>query len=117
MEKALLYSLLLMAFILSGCVARVIPYEVDRVDQEITGNRGVIMGDPEEVPEEREKKTKKMYSLEIELPDKSKRGKRVIEGNRGYIIKRDILEKETQPIEKKRGSVNSKFSFAPFIIC
>ena len=68
MNKLIAYSLLLIAFFLSGCVIRAIPYEVDRVDQELKGNRGMIVGSPEATQEIGEKKTRTMYNIEIELP-------------------------------------------------
>jgi len=55
------------AFVLSGCVVRTYPLTKDRVDQDLTGNRGYIEG---QVPsgEEKERKTTRVTQVvEIEL--------------------------------------------------
>jgi len=68
---------------------RVIPQEVDRVDQELKGNRGVVRGTSLEAPEAKTKKTRTMYNLEIELPSRLDREKQkpldTTSGNKGYI--------------------------------
>ena len=102
MNRLTAYSLLLTAFLTSGCVMRTSTYEVDRVDQEITGNRGIIMG---EVPEAEETEAKKrtMYNLEVELPsfyrtEKERQREHSLDkdlyGNRGYIQGSRAPEKE-----------------------
>ncbi len=93
MNKLTGFSLLLTAFLMSGCVIRTIPYEVDRVDQEIKGNRGVIMGQVPPVSEPETRKTREMYNIEIELPmgpvETKPEPKKKIDfyknGNRGYL--------------------------------
>lgn len=114
MKRLMGYGLLLMAFFLSGCFksARVIPYEVDRVDQELKGNRGVLMGKAGDLPEAKKKKTKKMYSLEVELPskgiDKKERKNREIKGNKGYLVGKKVREEKVEPVKKKRGTKTLK---------
>ncbi len=109
MKRLIVYILPLVAFILSGCVTRVVPYEVDRVDQELKGNRGIVTGKVEDLPETKEKKTRRMYSIEIELPSRtdrdSKRKDSAARGNRGYIMGTKALEKKpVSTLKKKKGS-------------
>ena len=113
MKKLIVYSLPVMALILSGCVTRMTPYEVDRVDQELKGNRGVVGGKVSDFPEAERKKTKKMYNIEIELG--SPRGEKIdseIKGNRGYTTgKKEVAEKTaTVPVKKKDSGMFGGFS-------
>ena len=116
MKKLIVYSLLLTAFTLSGCVIRTIPYEVDRVDQELEGNRGIVRGKTSGVSEIEEKKTKTMYRIEIELPDSSDKEKKDIKeertsdkvtsgGNKGYMQVKKSYERKESIQEKERGNV------------
>lgn len=113
MRKLIVYGLPVMALILSGCVTRMTPYEADRVDQELKGNRGVVGGKVSDLPEVKRKKTKKMYNLEIELG--SPRGEKIdsgIKGNRGYVTgsKKEAAKKTaTAPIKKKDSSMFGDF--------
>lgn len=124
MKRLAIYNLLLIAFFMSGCVMRTNSYEVDRVDQEIKGNRGVLMGSVPSVSQKQAKKTRKMYNLEIELPSsldlKSSKEDlalqntasqatvsqvnasqtRILQGNRGYMQKKQIPEKKGSSILK-----------------
>ncbi|MFC1621122.1 LysM peptidoglycan-binding domain-containing protein [Candidatus Omnitrophota bacterium] len=106
MKKFVVYSLLFAALAISGCVARLTPYEADRVDQELKGNRGMVKGATSTAPEAR-KKTRKMYNLEIELPaknDKEPARKDVaIKGNRGYLVGDKALSKTAAPVKKETG--------------
>ena len=116
MKKLIVSSLLLTAFTLSGCLIRMVPYEADRVDQELEGNRGIVVGKASGVSETKEKKTKTMYRIEIELPDSSdketkdikedKTPVKTISGeNKGYVqVKKSYERKETAQ-EEKRGVV------------
>jgi len=112
MKRFIGYSLLLMVFVLSGCVMRVTSYEVDRVDQEIEGNRGMLKGTPSASSATKVKKTKTMYNLEIEMPSlldfeelkpKPKRAHKDQEvyGNKGYVSRSSITKLKTQPTKKK----------------
>ena len=107
MKKPLFYGLMFVSFVLSGCAIRAIPYDVDRVDQEITGNRGVVRGDVSSVPVTERKKTKKMYNIEIELPmsgaDKLKKERDSSGGNKGYVQTETVPERKKR-VGKKRGS-------------
>ena len=107
MKRLMGYSLLFAVFLLSGCVTRVTSYEVDRVDQEFKGNRGVLMGKATDLSEAKKKKTKKMYSLEIELPsreiDKLETKDRGIKGNEGYLVGKKVTKEKIEPVKKKRG--------------
>ncbi|MBU1913174.1 MAG: LysM peptidoglycan-binding domain-containing protein [Candidatus Omnitrophica bacterium] len=94
MKNLILCCILLVMFIFSGCVMRTYTTEMDRVDQEIYGNRGVIMGTPPAVEETtRVRKTRTIYNVEVEVPSAYKpRGEEKIKindkelyGNRGYM--------------------------------
>lgn len=107
MSKLITYSLLLMAFLVSGCAIRAKSYQVDRVDQEIKGNRGLIYGDVASLPAPKEtKKTRTMYDIEIELPFPiGSKGKSVdvdITGNSGYMTKKQSLGQKSAPVVKKK---------------
>ena len=112
MKRPILYSLPLIAFILSGCVTRVIPYDVDRVDQELKGNRGVIQGKALSFPETEKKKTKRMYNVEIELSssdvERGKIEKVSVEGNKGYLQTKEIPEKKLESTKEKKGIATLK---------
>ncbi|MFC1508613.1 LysM peptidoglycan-binding domain-containing protein [Candidatus Omnitrophota bacterium] len=120
MRSFLTYSLLLLVFTLSGCTMRVIPQDVDRVDQEIKGNRGVLIGDKSIVPKVKKRKTKKTYNIEIELPmretDRAKRKEYALEGNRGYVQTKDVAEKKEEPVSKKKGTVRLGGSKKPQVV-
>ena len=116
MKKLMLCTLLFMAFTLSGCLIRMVPYEVDRVDQELGGNRGVVRGKTSVASESEENKTKTMYRIEIELPDSSdkeikdtKEDKAPVKttsgGNKGYMQVKKSYEREENTQKKKRGNV------------
>jgi nucleoid-associated protein YgaU len=112
MKKLIAYSLPLIAFILSGCVTRVIPYDVDRVDQELKGNRGVIQGKAQDLPKIEKKKTKRMYDIEVELSSRDMERGRIekvsVEGNRGYIQTKEVSEKKSEAIREKKGILTLK---------
>ncbi len=116
MNKFVAYSLLLTAFILSGCVTRVTPYEADRVDQEIKGNRGVVRGKAAPAPETDRKKTKTMYNIEIELSSRhddkiSERKDTGVYGNRGYMVKKSIPEDKKAVSAPKRKKTTTLMGF------
>ena len=103
MKKLITCSMLIMLFSASGCIIRTIPYEVDRVDQELKGNRGVIQGKDTQASDQERKKTRTMYDIEIELFSKSDFQKTkkaasetkkddVIYGNKGYMETKNIPE-------------------------
>ena len=105
MKNLIFCCILLVMFIASGCVVRTYTTEMDRVDQEIRGNRGFIMGTPPPVSEtEDTKKTREIYNIEVELPSlyrpstEEKKKDRVSDkelyGNRGYMQGRISPEKE-----------------------
>ncbi|MBU1061736.1 MAG: LysM peptidoglycan-binding domain-containing protein [Candidatus Omnitrophica bacterium] len=108
-------SLLFAAFLLSGCIMRATPYKMDRVDQEIKGNRGVLVGSAEASQEADKKKTRTMYNIEIELPSRSdvKNPDLGTRGNRGYISKRDVAEQKNAPVKKVKSVAELKPISAP----
>lgn len=103
MRRLIAYSLPLIALVLSGCITRVTPYEVDRVDQELKGNRGIVRGKAYDFPEVERKKTKIMYNIEIELSSRKgdKRSGEDITGNRGYVNKKETAKEISAPLKKK----------------
>lgn len=116
MNRFIVYSALLMAFILSGCITRVTQYEAERVDQELKGNRGIVRGKVPSVPETTKKKTKTMYNIEIELParfDDKKTGTEdtsLKRGNKGY------MKVKKMPVEKTSGLKTFDLSQTPQVV-
>lgn len=111
MKNVILCSALIVMFFISGCVMRTYTTEIDRVDQEIIGNRGFIMGAPPETSEVGQvNKTRKIYNVEVEVPsiykvakDKGKEASGIedkeLYGNRGYIQGSVAPEKEVYVTE------------------
>jgi nucleoid-associated protein YgaU len=102
-------------FLASGCVIRTYTTEMDRVDQEIYGNRGVIMGTPPAVEDrEQVRKTRTIYNVEVEVPsaykasteEKTKNKDKDLYGNRGYIQGSMAPEKEIYVPESGKGQVS-----------
>jgi nucleoid-associated protein YgaU len=98
MKNALICCILFVMFFVSGCVVRTYTTQMDRVDQEIYGNRGYIMGTRPSVSEDTTaevKKTREIYNIEVELPSRLKTSQELKEtvrtkdkdlyGNRGYV--------------------------------
>jgi LysM repeat protein len=101
MKKLTLYGLLLTVFFVSGCVTRVIPRDVKRVDQDLKGNRGMIMGEAAALPERETKKTRTVYDVEVELFSpgervvvKEKEAPEPVEGNKGYLKRTGVTSRE-----------------------
>lgn len=97
---------------MSGCVIRTYTTEMDRVDQEISGNRGVIMGTPPAVSEtEQVKKTRTIYNIEVELPSGYRTYQEMedkeLYGNRGYIKGSVSPEKEVYVTGSGEGQESS----------
>lgn len=91
--------------VMSGCVMRSYTTEMDRVDQEIYGNRGVIMGTPPAVEETQQvRKTRTIYNLEVELPSAYRTSQEIedkdLYGNRGYVRGGVTPEQEVYVSEK-----------------
>ncbi|MEK6732285.1 MAG: LysM peptidoglycan-binding domain-containing protein [Candidatus Omnitrophota bacterium] len=105
MKNLILCCILLAVFVMSGCVMRTYTTEMDRVDQEIYGNRGVIMGTPPAVEDTQQiRKTRTIYNLEVELPSGYKTSQEIkdrdLHGNRGYVHGGVTPEKEVYISEK-----------------
>lgn len=106
MGRFIVYGFLLIVFAMSGCIIRTIPYDVDRADQEVKGNRGVLRGDVPGMDTAERKKTKKMYNIEIELPmseDRAETGK--ASGNKGYVETRSVSDRKKATGEKRESVV------------
>jgi len=110
--KRLQLLFLASAFILSGCVVRTYPLVRDRVDQDLSGNRGYLQGQSpagEEKPR-KEKRRTQIIEIEISSPikfEKMKKSKPAssvsevsesvnLEGNRGYITQSSGLDSAPQ---------------------
>ena len=111
MRGMILCCILLGMFFMSGCVIRTYTVEMDRVDQEISGNRGVIMGTPPAVNEtEQGKKTRTIYNIEIELPSGYRTSQEIkdkeLYGNRGYVSGSVTPEKEVYVTESGKEKVS-----------
>jgi len=109
MNKLIVCCLLSVMFIMSGCVVRTYTTELDRVDQEIYGNRGVIMGTPPAVSETAQvKKTRKIYNVDVEVPsayrgpveERVRNEDKDLYGNRGYMKGNMSPEKEVYVSER-----------------
>jgi len=103
-------------FIGPGCVIRTYTVDMDRVDQEIIGNRGVIVGTPPAVSETGEaRKTRTIYNIEIELPSGYRTSQEIkdreLYGNRGYISGGVTPEKEVYVTKSGKEQVSdTRFS-------
>jgi len=88
------------AFVLSGCVVRTYPLTKDRIDQDLTGNRGYIQGQAPIGEEKERKSTRTTQVVEIELHSPLKfekmpklkieqtpmlKSEEQVKGNKGYI--------------------------------
>jgi len=109
MNKIMVCCLLSVMFFVSGCVVRTYTTEIDRVDQEMSGNRGVIMGTPPEVSETAQvKKTRKIYNVDVEVPsayrgpveERVRNEDKDLYGNRGYVKGNMSPEKEVYVSER-----------------
>jgi len=112
MKNVILCCILLGMFFMSGCVIRSYTTEMDRVDQEISGNRGVIMGTPPAVSEtEQVRKTRTIYNIEVELPSGYRTYQEAedkeLYGNRGYIKGSVSPEKEVYVTGSGEGQASS----------
>ncbi len=116
MNKLIICCLLLAMFFASGCVVRTYTTERDRVDQEIYGNRGVIMGTPPAVSETTQvRKTRTIYNVEVEVPsayralteEKTKNKDKDLYGNRGYMQGSMAPEKEIYVPESGKGQIST----------
>jgi len=117
-----------LVFVLSGCVIRTYPLVRDRVDQDLSGNRGYLQGQAPsgEVTERKTTRTTRVVEIELHPPIKFEGARRVTtaekaeetttEGNRGYItrsITPEIAEPSAETTEKytvQRGDTLQKIS-------
>ncbi len=86
-----------LVFVLSGCVVRSYPVTRERIDQDLTGNRGYLQGQApsQEVKERKTTRTTQVVEVELHSPIKFERmpkaktaektEDKTIWGNRGYI--------------------------------
>lgn len=111
--KKLYFLLLGLSFLAAGCVVRTYPLTRDRVDQELTGNRGYIQGTAPaaEAMVKPTTRTTRVVEIELHSPIKFDRAPKVkpaaaaepvaapeesysSEGNKGYIAQSIIPEVE-----------------------
>lgn len=106
-------------FVVSGCVVRTYPLVKDRVDQDLTGNRGYIQGQAPsgEVQERTTTRTTRVVEIELRSPikfekmPKPKAAEKISavteeqeEGNKGYISS-SISPEITEPGEFEKYTV------------
>jgi len=117
MKKLIIFFIAMITWILSGCAMRVIPYDVDRVDQQLKGNRGVIYGKKEDTQPKERKKTRRVYNVEVEVSssdlDRGRVEKIIPEGNRGYIQIKDIEEKPSKQSKVKKQDLKTMEFYRP----
>ena len=111
MKRLIVYSLPLIAFVLYGCTAaRVIPRDMERVDQELKGNRGIVTGTASHLPEPPErKKTRRIYDLEVELLSsedlkKPEEKKIDVQKDKVYLEKKKGSEEKAKPAREGKDS-------------
>lgn len=105
-----------LSFILSGCVVRTYPLTRERVDQDLSGNRGYLQGEApyEETKERKPTRTTQVVEVELHSPirfEKSPKGKalerlpeetgeetedKTLWGNQGFVTKKASTE-ATEP--------------------
>lgn len=118
MNRVMLFGLLAASLILSGCTVRSYSLTKDRVDQDISGNRGYLKGQPPAGSEKERKSTRTTQIVEVELrsplkfdrakpkaqePAAHKMSVESTEGNRGYItqsVSPEIAEPMAASFEK-----------------
>ena len=125
MRKVIFCCFLLVMFSVSGCVVRTYTTQMDRVDQEVYGNGGYIMGTRPYAggdTTEGKRTTREIYNVEIELPSrymtdqeaklKGKATDKDLYGNRGYVQGRVVPEKEVYVSDKggERASMENEKS-------
>ncbi|MBL7091858.1 MAG: LysM peptidoglycan-binding domain-containing protein [Candidatus Omnitrophica bacterium] len=87
----------------SGLGLRTSTLRKPRVDQKVSGNRGFISGKPTAAPKEPAFTERKVYQVEVELPQwkqKERTQDRALWGNRGYIS--GGREEKERPAAEKR---------------
>lgn len=96
---SLLVSCLLLVFFLTGCV-KTYTYQVERKDQALRGNRGVIMGKaPEPVPDR--KSTRTMLGIDVELPSsKEYEAEKKSEGEIGEVAGEAVVRVRPKKVSK-----------------
>ena len=96
---SLLLLCLILAVFLSGCV-KTYTYQVERKDQDLRGNRGIIMGDvpPDEIGR---KRTRTMAGFDVELPP-TKQYKTRMEELEREPVKRPVKREAVARIEEPR---------------
>lgn len=108
------------------CTVRTSTSRQPRVDQEVSGNRGFISGEPSSPPKQPSFKDRKVYKIEVEIPPlelkkreekkelpvsavKEDKEDQVIWGNRGYLVgepqKTSIEEEDTAQRPQKESPI------------
>lgn len=134
MKKHTLVMMLLLGFIciqMTGCVktVRTTTLHKPRADQELGGNRGFVSGEATDTPKEPAFTERKVYQLEVELPQWGQRNAEAAEktsdsalwGNRGYIFggpyEREKVMMQETPITKFKEKVSEIFTPEPTEEC
>lgn len=104
----------------SGLGVRTSTLRKPRVDQEVSGNRGFISGEPTVAAKEPAFTERKVYQVEVELPQwkqKERTQDKALWGNRGYIFggaeekERPVVEKS--PVSKVRERISQILEARP----
>ena len=67
MMKAMTVFVVVVMLFLSGCV-RTYVFEKERVDQQLTGNRGVLMGEVPQAPKVETPPKRTIIGIDVEIP-------------------------------------------------
>lgn len=110
MKKMVLLTLcLLFVILLTGCI-RTSTYQVDREDQDLRGNRGVVMGDVPP-PEIGRKRTRTMARFDVELPPSKEYKAKEITLEKEPVRERPVIEEEIveEPVARRTPVPVEKF--------
>ena len=104
----------------SGLGVRTSTLRKPRVDQEVSGNRGFISGKATSAPKEPAFTERKVYQVEVELPQwkqKERTEDKVLWGKRGYIFggpqERERPAAEKRPLTKVRERISQILEARP----
>lgn len=101
---------------LSACTVRTYKVNQPRVDQELAGNRGYLLGLPSEIPKER-KSTRTIQQIELELhpsinfgknpKQKIKKEDKELWGNLGYIYRRSLGSEKKESVSGNSSRIDT----------
>jgi len=93
-SKIFILTVLVVTLTLSGCItAKVV--ERERVDQEVAGNQGYLMGNAPSGTGQAEGGTRKFIKVDVEMPPyslKEKTPDKEVWGNQGYVNQEGVIQ-------------------------